>query len=196
MELLFLLSLFGASVLGVTIIIERGISLQRDKVIPSAVIRAIEKSGLNELRGICQKYPSTLSRLLLVASDHLDWPRAQAVELIQTRARHEVSKLERNLFILEILVGVAPLLGLVGTVYGLIELFAAMKSSGLSDNMDFARGISLALRATFGGLIIAIPSLIAWSIYSRRVETFTVEMETLCDEFFRRNFQTKEREAR
>lgn len=196
MELIFLLSLFAASVLGVTIIIERGISLQRDKVIPMAVIRAVEKSGLGELRAICQKYPSTLSRLLLVASDHLDWPRAQAVELVQTRARHEVSKLERNLFILEILVGVAPLLGLVGTVYGLIELFAAMKSSGAADNMDFARGISLALRATFGGLIIAIPSLIAWSIYSRRVETFTVEMETLCDEFLRRNHQASGRESK
>ncbi|MBI1839831.1 MAG: MotA/TolQ/ExbB proton channel family protein [Verrucomicrobia bacterium] len=196
MELIFLLSLFGASVLGVTIIIERGISLQRDKVIPTAVMRAIEKSGLGELRAICQRYPSTLSRLLLVASDHLDWPRAQAVELVQTRARHEISKLERNLFILEILVGVAPLLGLVGTVYGLIELFGAMKGAGGSDNMDFAHGISLALRATFGGLIIAIPSLIAWSIYSRRVETFTVEMETLCDEFLRRNHQSGERNVR
>lgn len=192
MELLFLLSLFGASVLGVTIIIERGISLQRDKVIPQPVIRAIEKSGPGELRLVCQKNPSTLSRLLLVAADHLEWPRAQTVELVQTRARHEISKLERNLFILEILVGVAPLLGLVGTVYGLIELFGAMKgAAGMSDSVDFARGISLALRATFGGLIIAIPSLIAWSIYSRKVETFTVEMETLCDEFLRKNYSAK-----
>lgn len=192
MELLFLLSLFGASVLGVTIIIERGISLQRDKVIPQPVIRAIEKSGPGELRLVCQKNPSTLSRLLLVAADHLEWPRAQTVELVQTRARHEISKLERNLFILEILVGVAPLLGLVGTVYGLIELFGAMKGgAGMSESADFARGISLALRATFGGLIIAIPSLIAWSIYSRKVETFTVEMETLCDEFLRKNYSAK-----
>lgn len=192
MELLFLLSLFGASVLGVTIIIERGISLQREKVIPQPVIRAIEKSGPGELRQVCQKNPSTLSRLLLVAADHLEWPRAQTVELVQTRARHEISKLERNLFILEILVGVAPLLGLVGTVYGLIELFGAMKGgAGMSESADFARGISLALRATFGGLIIAIPSLIAWSIYSRKVETFTVEMETLCDEFLRKNYSAK-----
>ena len=191
MELIFLLSLFGASVLGVTIIIERGISLQREKVIPMPVIRAIDKSGPGELRNVCQKNPSTLSRLLIVATDHLEWPRSQTVELIQTRARHEVSKLERNLFILEILVGVAPLLGLVGTVYGLIELFGAMKGAGGAENIDFARGISLALRATFGGLIIAIPSLIAWSIYSRKVETFTVELETLCDEYLRKHTSSK-----
>lgn len=189
MELLFLLSLFGASVLGVTIIIERGISLQRDRVIPTAVARAVEKSAsLAEFRLVCQKNPSTVSRLLLAAADHLDWPRLQTVEIVQTRARHEISKLERNLFILEILVGVAPLLGLVGTVYGLIELFGNMKGAG-GESVDFARGISLALRATFGGLIIAIPALIAWSVYSRRVEIFTIEMETLCDEFLRKHFQ-------
>lgn len=189
MELLFLLSLFGASVLGVTIIIERGISLQRDRVIPTAVARAVEKSAsLAEFRLVCQKNPSTVSRLLLAAADHLDWPRLQTVEIVQTRARHEISKLERNLFILEILVGVAPLLGLVGTVYGLIELFGNMKGAG-GESVDFARGISLALRATFGGLIIAIPALIAWSVYSRRVEIFTIEMETLCDEFLRKHLQ-------
>lgn len=191
METLFLLSLFLASVLGVTIIIERGISLQRDKVLPTPLAQGIERSTIAELRELCLRYPSTLSRLLLVASDHLDWPRNQTVEILQTRARHEVSKLERNLFILEILVGVAPLLGLVGTVYGLIELFGSMKSVGSNESADFARGIAMALRATFGGLIIAIPALIAWSFYSRRVETYTVEMETLCDEFLRKNYQNR-----
>ena len=191
MELLFLLSLFTASVLGVTIIIERGISLQREKVIPPGLMRGMEKATVSEVRALCQKHPSTLGRLLMVAADHLDWPRTQAVEIVQTRARHEISKLERNLFILEILVGVAPLLGLVGTVYGLIELFGSMKSVGGGENTDFARGIALALRATFGGLIIAIPALVAWSFYSRRVETYTVELETLCDEFLRKNYQNK-----
>ena len=137
------------------------------------------------------KHPSSLSRLILVAADHLDWPRTQVVEFVQTRARHEVARLERNLFILEILVGVAPLLGLVGTVYGLIELFGSMKGMANNENADFARGIALALRATFGGLIIAIPALIAWSFYSRQVETYTVEMEGLCDEFLRKNFPNK-----
>lgn len=191
MELLFLFSLFSASVLGVTIIIERGISLQRDKVIPSNLVRGVGTAPVSEIRALCQKHPSTLGRLLMVAADHLDWPRTQAVEIVQTRARHEVSKLERNLFILEILVGVAPLLGLVGTVYGLIELFGSMKSVAGGESADFARGIALALRATFGGLIIAIPALVAWSFYSRRVETYTVELETLCDEFLRKNHPNK-----
>jgi len=192
MELFFLLALFASSVLGVTIIIERGISLQRKRVIPSSVVRAIARAeSVGEVRAVCQRHPSTLSRLVISAADHLDWPRQQAVEFIQTRARHEVSKLERNLFVLEILVGVAPLLGLVGTVYGLMELFGTMNLAANAENANFASGISLALRATFGGLVIAIPSLIAWSFYSRRIETYTVEMETLCDEFLRRNHAAK-----
>ncbi len=191
MEILFLLALASASVLGVTIIIERAISLQRDRVIPGPLARVLGKLTVDEVRALCMKHPSSLSRLILVAADHLDWPRTQVVEFVQTRARHEVARLERNLFILEILVGVAPLLGLVGTVYGLIELFGSMKGMANNENADFARGIALALRATFGGLIIAIPALIAWSFYSRQVETYTVEMEGLCDEFLRKNFPNK-----
>ena len=62
---------------------------------------------------------------------------------------------------------------------------------GNGESAEFARGIALALRATFGGLVIAIPALVAWSFYSRRVETYTVELETLCDEFLRKNYQNK-----
>ncbi|HAM73512.1 MAG TPA: biopolymer transporter ExbB [Verrucomicrobiales bacterium] len=191
METLFLLALISASILGVTIIIERGISLQRDRVVPDSIVRKVGSADLEEVRAACRRHPSSLGRLILVASDHLDWQRSQTVEFVQTRARHEISKLERNLFVLEILVGVAPLLGLVGTVYGLIELFGSMKLVATGESADFARGIALALRATFGGLMIAIPALIAWSFYSRRVETFTVEMETACDEFLRKHHPNK-----
>jgi biopolymer transport protein ExbB len=191
METLFLLSLICASILGVTIIVERGISLQRERVIPDSIARKVATADLEEMRSVCKRHPSSLGRLLLVAADHLDWPRPQTVEFVQTRARHEITKLERNLFILEILVGVAPLLGLVGTVYGLIELFGTMKLAAGSESGDFAHGIAMALRATFGGLIIAIPALIALSFYSRRVETFTVEMESVCDEFLRKHHPNK-----
>ena len=91
--------------------------------------------------------------------------------------------------VLEIVVGIAPLLGLVGTIYGLILLFAELGSTGMSDNSALARGISLALNATLLGLITAIPALIAWSYYNKKVETLTVEMETICDEFIRRHYR-------
>ena len=77
--------------------------------------------------------------------------------------------MERRLVILEIVVGVAPLLGLLGTIYGLIELFGGLAEAGLGDNSALARGIALALYSTLLGLLTAIPSLVAWSYYNRKV---------------------------
>jgi biopolymer transport protein ExbB len=111
------------------------------------------------------------------------------VDAVQTRARHEVAQLERGLVVLEIVVGIAPLLGLVGAVYGLIDLFSTLNPAGMDDHTGLAKGIALALKATLMGLLIAIPSLVAWSYYNKKVETLTVEMETLCDEFLRRSYR-------
>jgi biopolymer transport protein ExbB len=111
------------------------------------------------------------------------------MDAVQTRARHEIARLERGLVVLEIIVGIAPLLGLVGTIIGMMSVFGDVGQSGLNDAAKLAQGISLILRATLMGLLIAIPSLIFWSYYTKRVETFAVEMETLCDEFIRRQYR-------
>jgi biopolymer transport protein ExbB len=123
--------------------------------------------------------------------DHLHLPREENVAALEIRARHEVVRLERGLVILEIVVGIAPLLGLVGTIYGLILLFGALGQEGLTDNTLLARGIAVALQATLLGLLTAIPSLIAYSYYNKKVETLAVEMETVCDEFLRRHYRSR-----
>ena len=111
------------------------------------------------------------------------------MDALEIRARYEVTRLERGLVILEIVVGIAPLLGLVGTIFGLIILFGGLGEAGLSDNSVLAEGIALALNATLLGLMTAIPSLIAWSYYNKKVETLAVEMETICDEFIRQLYR-------
>ncbi len=184
--------LVATSVVALTFIIERATALRWGKVIPPDVEKAANQcmvpEDLTELRQICQARPSSFSRLLLTAHDHLQRPRQENVDAIETRARHEVLQLERGLVILEIVVGIAPLLGLVGTIHGLIRLFGDLGRSGLSDNSALAAGIAIALNTTLMGLLIAIPSLIAWSYYNKKVENLTVEMETLCDEFLRRYY--------
>ena len=135
---------------------------------------------------MCVENPSALSTLLKTTVDHLDAPLEETKDALETRARHEITRLERGLIVLEIATGIAPLMGLVGTIYGLIKLFNALGEKGVTDNAAFAAGIALALNATLLGLLVAIPSLIAWSYYSRKVETLTVEMETICDELLRR----------
>jgi biopolymer transport protein ExbB len=199
MDIFFIIALVITSIIAVTFIVERGIALRWKKVIPAAVESAVlnYQSGrdLPMLRGICEQHPSTQSRLLLFVSEHFDWPKSESVDVLETRARHEVSKLERGLVVLEIIVGIAPLLGLVGTIYGLITLFGSMGANANVDNSKFAQGISLALNATLMGLLIAIPALVAWSYYSKKVENLAVEMESLCDELLRKHYRTAEMDA-
>jgi biopolymer transport protein ExbB len=196
METIIIGILLSASVIGLTFIVERGLALREVKIIPPAVKGAMETcrtaDDLPMLRRICQQHPSPFSRLLLLAERHRQWPRTENASALETTARHEVSRLERGLVILEIVVGVAPLLGLVGTVYGLIALFASLGTSGLGDNNALARGIALALNATLLGLLTAIPSLIAWSYYNKKVEALAIEMAALCDNFLRQLYHGEE----
>ena len=197
MDIFFILALVVTSIVTVAFLVERGLALRWHKVIPPAVANAVEnyqsESDLPLLRGVAEANPSALSRLLLFASDHLDWPRNENRELVDTRARHEMTLLERGLVVLEIIVGIAPLLGLVGTIYGLITLFGGMTTAqAAADNAKFATGISLALNATLLGLLIAIPALVGWSYYNKKVENLGIEMASLCEEFLRKHYRTQE----
>jgi biopolymer transport protein ExbB len=196
MELFFIGLLVLTSLVGVTFIIERGIALRWKKVVPPEVSAAVNAcltpADLPALQRICQQHPSSLSRLLLLAAEHLDWPKGENVEAVQTRARQEIVKLERGLVILEIVVGIAPLLGLVGTVFGLMTLFSDLGRTGLTDSSALATGIGVILNSTLLGLLIAIPSLIAWNYYNNKVEMMAVELETLCTEFLRRQYRHRE----
>lgn len=183
----------STSVIALTFIIERGIALRWNRVLPRGVETAAEacraSDDLPVLKQICEQTPSPLGRLLLVAGEHLEYPQEETESALQTRARHEIVRLERGLVVLEIVVGIAPLMGLVGTIYGMMELFGHLGASGLSDNTALATGISIILKFTMTGLLIAIPSLIAWSYYSKKVEMLAVEMETVCSEFLRRQYR-------
>ena len=197
MDIFFIIALVVTSIVMVAFLVERGLALRWHKVIPPAVAHAVEnyqtESDMPRLRGVAEANPSALSRLLLFASDHLDWPRSENRELVETRARHEMTLLERGLVILEIIVGIAPLLGLVGTIYGLITLFGGMTTAqAAADNAKFATGISLALNATLLGLLIAIPALVGWSYYNKKAENLGIEMESLCEEFLRKHYRTQE----
>ena len=127
MEQAIILVLTLTSVLSLTFIIERGLALREARVIPPVLEEAVENcqspSDLPMLRRLCEQHPSPLGRLLLVAANHLDCPKGENIDALQTKARHEMAQLERGLVVLEIITGIAPLLGLVGTVYGLILLF-------------------------------------------------------------------------
>lgn len=196
METFIIILLVVTSVTAVTVIVERALALRDEKVAPKALAEAVvnyRSSGdLQMLKSVCSQNASPLAKLLLFSTDHLDMPKAENSALVETRARYEISKLERGLVVLEIIVGIAPLMGLVGTIFGLISLFASMDTGTASNSAKFANGISIALYATLMGLVIAIPALISWSYFTRKVETFAVRMEAVCDEFLRKHYRTEQ----
>lgn len=192
METFVYILLAITSIVGLTFIVERGLALRWRKILPrsieSAVASCETKEDVAMLRRVCRHHDSPLGRLLLLASEHLDWPKADNVDAIQTQARHEIVRLERGLVVLEIIVGIAPLLGLVGTIVGMMSAFAELGQTGINDAARLAHGIATILQATLIGLLIAIPSLIFWSYYTKKVEMLAVEMESLCEEFIRRQY--------
>ncbi|HEY1661124.1 MAG TPA: MotA/TolQ/ExbB proton channel family protein [Verrucomicrobiae bacterium] len=193
-ELIYVL-LGLTSIIGVTFIVERWWTLRWKRVVPSVIATALLKcrtpEEVQKVVRLCELNPSPLGRLIQLAAERLDWPKADNVDALQTAARNEIVRLERGLVVLEIIVGIAPLLGLVGTIAGMMTVFGDVGQTGLNDASKLAAGIALILRATLIGLLIAIPALVAWSYFSKKVEVFAVEMEALCDDFIRRQYTEK-----
>jgi biopolymer transport protein ExbB len=176
MAVLVLLSIFSLAV-----ILQRALVLKIDAVLPPDILRALESLKQGAPTDAFQKKltaePSPLSRVLLTLIQHRDWPRAEAIESVQIRARHEIARLEAGLVFLEITTGISPLLGLLGTLSGLVGIFGNIGAHG--DPQMVANGISEALNCTIVGLGVAVPNLIAYNYFTRRVEVVSIELESL-----------------
>lgn len=180
----FMIPLLICSLVSITFILERGFALRRKLILQQDLKRAIDKltlkGPLDEIERLAAPQRSVLARLVIKCLDHLPWSKAENVESLQTAARNEMVQMERGLVVLEITVGLAPLLGLLGTISGLISIFEGIGTEGLaSEGIVIARGIAEALNTTVGGLIVAIPALIAHSYYSKKVETLAAELENI-----------------
>src|SRR2546429_6399578 len=181
---LFMWPLLICSIVAVTTIILRGLALRERNVMPLVIESEIERlvpgASADRLARIVERDQSSLARIVRVALQHLRSPRSENVEAVQTRARHEMVILEKGWIVLEVIVGIAPLLGLIGAVSGLVHVFSHLGlSTGAPDTRQIALGIAEALNATVFGLSIAVPTLIAFSYFSKKVEVMYVEMETL-----------------
>ena len=181
---IFMWPLLVCSIVAGTVIILRIVALRRKNVLPLVIESEIERllpgGSPERLSRIVHEDPSSLARIASVALQHLRAPRSENVEAVETRARHEMVVLERGLIVLEIITGIAPLLGLIGAVSGLIHVFSHLGlGTGAADTKAIALGIAEALNATVFGLSIAVPTLVAFSYFSKKVEVMSVEMETL-----------------
>src|SRR5512146_2755482 len=169
------------SAVAVAIILERFWSLRRSTVIPAnlgsevrewARTRKLDPDHIEVLRK-----NSPLGELLAAALSVRNRPREVIKERVEDTGRHVVHRLERFLNTLGTIALISPLLGLLGTVFGLISMFFAVMVSGVGDPMKMAGGIGEALVCTASGLVVAIPAYVLHRYFRSRVRGYVVQME-------------------
>ncbi|HSF30062.1 MAG TPA: MotA/TolQ/ExbB proton channel family protein [Candidatus Tectomicrobia bacterium] len=169
------------SVISLSIIVERSLSLRRNRILRYDILQRIEEllrdRKIPEASTLCKRYPSSMTRILLAAILNHDKSRQEIKEIIEDAGRQEVPVLERYLTILGTIASIAVLLGLLGTVTGMIRTFNAIAALGYGHPEALAGGISEALVATATGLAIAIPTLVLYNFFTSKVDSLVIEME-------------------
>jgi len=178
------------SVLALAIIIEKFITLRlienrSDRFIrkTKSIINGSEGNKIEKVLALCEMTSSPLSRILKAGIDRKDRSREELKEAIGDAGSSEIPYLEKHLKILGTIVTVAPLIGLLGTVMGMIKAFNVIALQGTGEPGALAGGISEALITTAVGLSIAIPSLIFYNYFMHRTDKIVRQFEKISSEF-------------
>ncbi|MFP4353501.1 MAG: MotA/TolQ/ExbB proton channel family protein [Phycisphaerae bacterium] len=177
----FMIPIAACSLLAAAVVVERFMALQRKRVIPPGFLAQLQSvyrggAGRKEAMEYCRANDSPLARLALAGLRKMHRGEKAIEEAIEDAGAHEVSKLRKNLRMLYAIAAVAPMLGLVGTVWGMIQAFQVASQQGLGRATSLAKGIYEALVTTFGGLVVAIPVLIFYYFFLGRIERLVHEM--------------------
>ena len=163
------------------IVLERLWTLQDKRVVPPELTQKVRQliaaNQINDKVIAALQHNSPLGKLLAAALANRHRSREVIMERLEDSGRHVVHELERFLSTLGTIAGVSPLLGLLGTVTGIIKSFNAIQAGGMGDPRALSGGIAEALIATAAGLCVAIPALISYRFLRGKVERIVVEME-------------------
>jgi biopolymer transport protein ExbB len=183
----FMVPIIICSIAAVGILLERLWTLQRKRVLPQELIKRVndmvEKNQVTPKVIEALEKNSPLGRVLAAALANRDRGREIMMERVEDTGRHVVHELERFLNSLGTIASISPLLGLLGTVTGIIRAFNAIVLGGMGDPSRLASGISEALITTAGGLAVAIPSFIAYRYLRGKVERIVIDMEIIAVKF-------------
>ncbi len=178
------------SVAVVATVVLASLRLQRHRVIPEEVVTRLqavpefaEKGDIRPLQQFLAQHDSPLARVgsLAVSGDYSS--REECAQACAARAKEELHELETGIPLLEMMVTVAPLLGLMGTTAALVGMFTAFGGEGEAgpDTAAVAAEIGVALRCTIAGLFVAVPSVMAHTFFTRRLDGYAVRMGALLD---------------
>lgn len=170
-----------ASVVALGVFLERIYSLARNRVLPDAFIARIEglvrEARISDALLLCQEHDNPMARVMAAALRHPKRSRERVKEAVEEVGKFEGAQLERYVEVVGTMASITPLLGLLGTVFGMIKVFQKVESAGLGDPTVFASGIWEALITTAVGLSVAIPAFIFYKYLLARVDRLVLEME-------------------
>jgi biopolymer transport protein ExbB len=169
------------SVVALAAFLERMWALRRSSVCPGNLVEAVLEELGRGARGAasarCAAHPTSVGRLLAVTIQVAPQGRERLREKLEEVGRREAAELERYTAVIGTCAAVAPLLGLLGTVQGMIQTFAVVSEGGIANMQSLAGGISVALITTFAGLVVGIPALIADRYVLSRVDALVLDLE-------------------
>ena len=176
-------ALLVCSLVGVVFIFERAWALYRAKINTQEFLdrvrtALIKRRNVKEAVTVCEEYQGPIANIMKAGLLKYGRPQDEIERTIETASAHELARLERGLGVLAMILNIAPLLGFLGTVSGMINSFDALARAGLSNPGLVAQGISQALITTAAGLGVAIPILAAYNYFTTRVGKYVLEMET------------------
>jgi biopolymer transport protein ExbB len=170
------------SLLASTIAIERILALRRGKVLPKEIIEIVEAvrphHDLSIAINVCRRNPGVFADIICVGLERADEPWEIVRDALQDAGKQKTAYLERHLVWLQTIAQAAPLLGLLGTVLGMIKMFGSISVAGLGDPQALSEGISEAMLTTAVGLGIGIPTLVAYNLLASKAEDLVAEIES------------------
>jgi biopolymer transport protein ExbB len=190
-----MIPLLAVSVIALIISVERWLYLRHARVdtprLMGKIRSALNDGSVDQARGICDATPGPVARVLSATLTHFDMPKDDLREVAREVALAEQPVLDGHLPVLATMVTIAPLLGLLGTISGLIKVFHVIAGGQIGDATALSAGIAEALITTFTGLCIAIPFMVVYNGISGRVESLIHEIELRVTELL--NLQTANR---
>ncbi len=179
--------ILAASVVAAAVFLSRLWALRSDRVAPRKLTIQVRDLVLREEEAeamtLCRMDESPIARIYLAGLRHRGKQRPVIKEFLLEVGRHEAMVLQRGLSVLEVIAVIAPLLGLLGTVWGMIDVFRAIEVHGVGDAGVLAGGIGTALYTTLAGLLVAIPVRVAHSTLMARLDTRVLELEEMALDF-------------
>ncbi len=187
---ILMIPLILCSIIVLAIVIERAITLRRKKVLIPEIISVIETikkpQDINWAISICQKNEGAFANIVQLGLENKALKNDELKELISDQGRQEVRSLEKGLVVIETIAGIAPLLGLLGTVVGMIKVFTVISEQGLGQTQALSGGISEALITTVVGLSIGIPSLVLYNYFTDKAENLILDIEKFTSQLLRK----------